>query len=183
MLDKIVDKSSSPTLEFKIMHGNSGSEWDKIGRIIQMSRQFVRHHNNGDELNMLLVSNRAWADIITIAIYIRKKDDENAITREVMSKPTAVIVEDLAADDRDVLIGNARIGSRNPYAKAATLRTTLNKVVHYDQQHSTYRVSNKAHYLVLSGPDTNSRKGPWVIEIHIPKLCAVCRAALRSITL
>jgi hypothetical protein len=142
----------------------------------------VAHHKKAELVEMLLVSNRAWSEIISLCLFIRKKDDEQKLNRDAMHEGTAFVVNDLSFADRDIMVRNRNVDLANPKRQSANLRTTLNKMVHYDLSLSTYRVSNKSYYLILTGPDVSTRKGPWVIEIHVQTFCKVCKAVLRVST-
>jgi hypothetical protein len=154
-----------------------------VPTIRRCSRRFKKSHAVSDEVAMSAASEEAWAAMTALFDVLRNEHDHGHLPGAFMQTVTAMLVRDVTSIERMKMISERKLDRKHPNIKSISLRDILNKIAHYDANFATYRLDGRrAHYLILSGPDQNLNKGPWVAEVLVSRLCRNAHAAVKAIT-
>ncbi|MCF5245328.1 hypothetical protein GIW33_27970 [Pseudomonas syringae] len=118
----------------------------------------------------------AWETMVQLFEILRGEEDSANLASELMQAPTGYLVLCISTEDQHAMMEQKKIDRAR--STVIGLREALNKIAHW--KGTNFRVDGRgAHYILLSG---TQREKKWVAEIHIPKLCKNCSAAIAGIT-
>lgn len=147
------------------------------------SARFRKAVAAGDRAVMERESDLALSLMTSIIDLLRNEQDAKRLDSYLMNTPSGLLIKNATSAERLTMIQSARLDRSHSHCNELSLREALNKIAHCDAAHSTYRIDGRgAHYIILSGPDQNEKKGPWVAEILISKLCRNANAAMKGLS-
>lgn len=147
------------------------------------SKLFRRALANGDQSRAEQISDSAWKALLTLFEGLRNQRDHGYLNRSDLQQPVGWIIASASSAEQSLAYRVRKVDRRHSEYSPLSLEEALNKLAHYDEDLSTYRVDGrKAHYLVLCGK-RQSRAGTqnWIAEILVSRLCREVRVAARAI--
>lgn len=159
-------------------------------RVIEAERK-VRHWSklfrkavaDGDRGRAEQISDSAWNALLTLFEGLRNERDHRFLDRGDLQQSVGWIISSASRADQVRAYNERKIDCRHSAYSPLSLEDALNKLAHYDEDLSTYRVDGRnAHYVVLCGR-RRVREGTqnWVAEILVSKLCSEVRVAARAV--
>ncbi|TMJ20532.1 MAG: hypothetical protein E6G92_12590 [Alphaproteobacteria bacterium] len=133
-----------------------------------------------DTVRMESTSARAWTALASLFEILRNAQDEGILDAAYMNVPSGFMVDRVGEQEQAEMVAAARIVRSHANYRSISLREALNKIAHFQNAASTYRIDGRrAHYLILGGTHGSRR---WIAEILLSKLCQESSRAARSIT-
>ena len=159
-------------------------------RVVEAERK-LRHWSklfrmalaDGDERCTEQISDSAWKALLTLFEGLRNERDHGYLDRSDLQQPVGWIIAPASSTEQLRAHSERKLDRGHSAWSPLPLEDALNKLAHYDEDLSTYRVDGRnAHYLVLCG----KRRGGggtqnWIAEILVSKLCREVRVAARGI--
>lgn len=172
-------RNRSHIVHFETLPFTRTANGKTVQRLRKCSLRFKKALANGDTDEQTVLSRDAWTTMHDLTLLIRKSEDNGAATQGIMPNNTGWIAENLSLADQQSMMSRKKVNRRHQKATRCPLRKCLNKLAH--QTAATFRVDGRgSHYLVLTGPDQSSSKGPWVCEFNINTLATHCANVIRQ---
>lgn len=149
---------------------------------MRCSARFRAAWANSDLEAAKQASKLAWAALNDLALRLRNEQDQQRLASPFMAVDVGILASRLTPSERARMISNSGVDRRHENCAPLALRDACNKIAHHDTVHSTFRIDGRgAHYLVLSGPDQNPARGPWVAEVLVSRFCSQASMAVAAI--
>ena len=156
--------------------GSSGGDTirETIARLRYQSGYFVDCMARNDEAGARRISVSAMESLARLFQYFRNEEDHGRHAATVMRRQDLTkIANRVSATDRLAMIAAKGVNPAHQNTTDTNLRTALDKVGHFDEVVSTFRIDGGRHILVLTANEPH-RQDFWVIDVDVLTLCDRC---------
>ena len=150
-----------------------------INAIRVRSSQFKKALRQNDEQRQDQAAEAAWSSMTQLFECLRNERDYKYLDASELQRPVGLIVERVEQNALSAMVARTRLDRHHPDCKPLTQNDALNKLAHYDESNTTYRIDGRgAHFLLLVG----SRHGhKWIAEFLVSRLCQSAAEAAKTI--
>lgn len=147
------------------------------------SKLFRKALASDDQRRAKQISDSAWKALLTLFEGLRNQRDHGYLDRNDLRQPVGWIISSASSAEQSLAYRVKKVDRPHSANSPLSLEDALNKLAHYDEDLSTYRVDGRnAHYLLLCGRRRGGgRTQNWIAEILVSKLCREVRGAARAI--
>jgi hypothetical protein len=150
-------------------------------RVMRCSARFRAAWAYNDLQAAKQASKLAWNALNDLALRLRNEQDQQRLAAAFMAVDVGILASRLTPRERAEMIRNRGVDRHHANCAPLSLRDACNKIAHHDTAHSAFRIDGRgAHYIVLSGPDQNPTRGPWVAEMLVSRFCSQASKAVAA---